>query len=43
MIFTVRAHVVEWFATDLGMTVRSENYNQKDKLQGYTVLSSFRK
>lgn len=40
MLFPIRTHAVEWYAKNTGM-VRSETYNAKGKLQGYTVLTAF--
>jgi hypothetical protein len=40
MLFTIHTHAVEWYAKNTGM-VRSENYNSKGKLDGYTVLTAF--
>lgn len=39
MVMTVRGKGVEWFAEGVGM-VRTESYNNKGKLQGYSVLTS---
>lgn len=39
MLFTIKSKGVEWYAKDIGL-VKSESYSTKDKLQGYTVLSS---
>jgi hypothetical protein len=39
MMFTIKTKGVEWYAKDVGL-VRSETYNSKDKLGGYTVLAS---
>jgi hypothetical protein len=39
LLFTVRSKGVEWYSKDIGL-VKSESYNSKDKLQGYTVLNS---
>jgi len=38
MMVKVQAKTTQWIAEDVGM-VRTENYNKKGKLQGYTVLS----
>lgn len=39
LLFTVKAKGADWYAKEVGL-VRSETYNTKDKLQGYTVLNS---
>ncbi len=38
MMVKVQAKSTQWIAEDIGM-VRTENYNKKGKLQGYTILS----
>lgn len=38
MMVKIQAKSVQWIAEDIGM-VRTENYNKKGKLQGYTILS----
>lgn len=38
LLFTIKTKGAEWYAKDIGL-VRSESYNTKDKLQGYTVLA----
>jgi hypothetical protein len=40
-IFTVRMKAAEWYAKNVGL-VRSETYNSKDKLDGYSVLNSIK-
>jgi hypothetical protein len=42
MMMTLRASGIEWIAKDVGV-VRSESYNKKGKLTGYTVLSRLEK
>lgn len=42
MLIKVRGSVVEWYALDVG-TVRSESYNKKGDLTGYSVLTEFSK
>ena len=42
MMMTFRASAVEWIAEDVGV-VRSETFNKKGKLTGYTVLSGISK
>jgi hypothetical protein len=39
ILIKVRTKAVDWYAKDVGL-VRSETYNTKDKLMGYTVLAS---
>ena len=39
MLFTIKSKAAEWYAKEVGL-VRSESYNSKDKLLGYTVLAS---
>jgi hypothetical protein len=41
MMVKVQAKTTQWIAEDIGM-VRTENYNKKGKLQGYTVLTSIK-
>lgn len=41
MIMRIQAHSIEWLAMDVGM-VRTESYNKKGKLQGYSVLTSLK-
>jgi len=41
-MMTFRAKGIEWIAKDVGL-VRSENYNKKGKLTGYTELSRLEK
>jgi hypothetical protein len=41
-IMTIKASSIEWIAKEVG-TVRSESYNKKGKLQGYTVLTAYEK
>ena len=38
MLITIKASTVEWYAKNVGV-VRSESYNKKGKLTGYTVLT----
>ena len=38
MMIKIQAKATQWIAEDVGM-VRTENYNKKGKLQGYTILS----
>lgn len=40
-VFSVSAKGVEWVAKNVGV-VRSESYNSKGKLQGYTLLTSIK-
>ena len=42
MLMTFRASAVEWIAEDVGL-VRSESYNKKGKLTGYSELKSISK
>ena len=42
MLITIKASTVEWYAKNVGV-VRSESYNKKGKLTGYTVLTDFQK
>ena len=42
MIITIKASTVEWYAKNIGV-IRSESYNKKGKLTGYTVLTGFQK
>lgn len=42
MIITIKASIVEWYAKNIGV-IRSESYNKKGKLTGYTVLTGFQK
>lgn len=42
MLITIKASTVEWYAKNVGV-VRSESYNKKGKLTGYTVLTGFQK
>ena len=42
MLITIKASTVEWYAKNVGV-VRSESYNKKGKLTGYTVLTEFQK
>jgi hypothetical protein len=42
MLITIKASAVEWYAKNVGV-VRSESYNKKGKLTGYTVLTEFQK
>jgi hypothetical protein len=42
MLITIKANTVEWYAKNIGV-VRSESYNKKGKLTGYTVLTGFQK
>ena len=39
-MFTSKTRQIDWMAEGVGM-VRTESYDQKDKLQSYSVLSSF--
>jgi hypothetical protein len=39
MLLTVKAKAAEWYAVDIGL-VKSESYNKKGKLRGYSILSS---
>jgi len=39
-IITLRGSAVEWIAKEIGV-VRSESYNKKGKLTGYSVLTKF--
>lgn len=41
-LMTFRASGIEWLSEDVGI-VRSESYNKKGKLTGYTVLSKLEK
>ncbi|MCD4698652.1 MAG: DUF3108 domain-containing protein [Bacteroidales bacterium] len=41
MLIKVQAKAVQWIAEEIGM-VRSESYNKKGKLQGYSELSSLK-
>jgi hypothetical protein len=38
---TMRASGIEWYAKDVGV-VRSESYNGKGKLTGYSVLNDIK-
>lgn len=40
MMVKISARSVEWYAKDVGV-VRSESYNSKGKLTGYTMLTGF--
>ncbi len=42
MLITIKASTVEWYAKNVGV-VRSESYNKKGKLTGYTVLTGLKK
>ena len=42
MLITIKASTVEWYAKNVGV-VRSESYNKKGKLTGYTVLTELKK
>ena len=42
MLITIKASTVEWYAKNVGV-VKSESYNKKGKLTGYTVLTGFQK
>lgn len=42
MLITIKASTVEWYAKNVGV-VKSESYNKKGKLTGYTVLTEFQK
>ncbi|MBE9510783.1 MAG: hypothetical protein IMY71_07895 [Bacteroidetes bacterium] len=42
MIITIKASTVEWYAKNIGV-VRTESYNKKGKLTGYTLLTGFQK
>jgi len=42
MLITIKASTVEWYAKNIGV-VRSESYNKKGKLTGYTVLTEYKK
>ena len=39
MLLTIRAKAAEWYSKDVGL-VKSESYNKKGKLRGYSLLSS---
>ena len=41
MVMKILAKAIQWFAEGIGV-VRTENYNKKDKLQGYSVLTSLK-
>lgn len=41
-MMTVTTKSISWYSPEIGM-VRSESYNKKDKLQGYTVLTGIEK
>lgn len=41
MVFNIKAKGVEWISQTAGL-VRSESYNTKGKLQGYTILTSLK-
>lgn len=42
MIFKIQSKSITWYAKNIGM-VKTESYDDKGKLQGYTVLSSYKK
>ena len=42
MMMTVKAHSVDWYARGVGV-VRTESYNKKGKLTGYTELTRLEK
>jgi len=42
MLITIKASNVEWYAKNVGV-VRSESYNKKGKLTGYTLLTGYQK
>ena len=42
MLITIKASTVEWYAKNIGI-IRSESYNKKGKLTGYTVLTELKK
>jgi hypothetical protein len=42
MLITIKASMVEWYAKNVGV-VKSESYNKKGKLTGYTVLTGYQK
>lgn len=42
MLITIKASNVEWYAKNVGV-VRSESYNKKGKLTGYTLLTGLKK
>jgi len=42
MMMTVKAHSVDWYAKGVGV-VRTESYNKKGKLTGYTELTRLEK
>ena len=42
MMITIKASVVEWYAKNIGV-IRTESYNKKGKLTGYTLLTGFQK
>lgn len=42
MVITIKASAVEWYAKNIGV-IRSESYNRKGKLVGYSVLTEFKK
>jgi len=39
MLLTIKAKAAEWYSKDVGL-VKSESYNKKGKLRGYSLLSS---
>jgi len=39
MLFTVKTKVVEWYSKNVGL-IKSQTFNTKDKLVGYTILNS---
>ncbi|MFN0275221.1 MAG: hypothetical protein ACKVPJ_05725, partial [Chitinophagales bacterium] len=40
MLFKVTAKSITWMAEDVGV-VKSESYNDKGKLEGYSLLTKF--